>query len=176
MAVLTAYGYRALVDRRPAIGRATLVGGLTLGLIVEYHVTLELTAFANTAPPVYRILASQPRGVVAEFPMPLAHALPGDDAQYSYLSSFHWFPLINGYSGTYPPSYLARLDRLRGFPDEASIVQLRRDRVAYVIVHGSAYSGTGFREVRNRIAMGSDLVELGAFDDFEGHAVLYRMR
>ena len=102
---------------------------LALGLIAEYHVAFELAAYANTAPPVYRILAHQPRGVVAEFPVPRADALPGDDAEYAYMSTFHWFPLVNGYSGIYPPSYLARLEQLAGFPDDRSIRQLRRDGV-----------------------------------------------
>jgi hypothetical protein len=176
LAVLAAYGYRALVDRRPAILRAALVTGLTLGLIAEYHVTFALSVFATPSPPVYRVLASQPRGVVAELPMPPADRLPGREAEYSYLSTFHWFPLVNGYSGTYPPSYLARLEHLRGFPDEKSIRELRRDKVAYVILHGSSFTGAAFGDLRNRIALGGALVELGSFDDGEGHAVLYRLR
>jgi hypothetical protein len=176
LAVLAAYGYRAIVEGRPAIVRAWLVTALTLGVIAEYHVHFELAAFTNTAPPVYRMLARQPPGVVAEFPMPRADALPGDDAKYSYLSTFHWFPLVNGYSGTYPPSYLARLEDLRGFPDDASIRQLRRANVAYVILHGSAVSGAAFADLRDRIATGSVLVELGVFDDGDGPAVIYRLR
>lgn len=176
LAVLAAFGYRKLVERRPAIVRAALIGGLTLGLTAEYHVTFGLTAFPNTAPPVYRLLASQPRGVVAELPMPPADRLPGRDAEYSYLSTFHWFPLINGYSGTYPPSYLARLEQLQGFPDDKSILALRRENVAYVILHGSSYTGSAFGDTRSRIASDEALVELGSFDDAEGRAVLYRMR
>jgi hypothetical protein len=176
LAVLAAYGYHALVERRRAGVRYALVTLLTLGLIAEYQVTLPLAAFANTAPPIYHVLRTQPRGTVAELPMPLADRLPGRDAEYSYFSTFHWFPLVNGYSGTYPPSFFARLDAMENFPDERSILQLRRDNVAYVVVHGSAYSEAAFREIRDRIAMGSDLVELAAFDDNEGHAVLYRLR
>ena len=176
LGVLAAYGYQALVARRPAFVRAALVTALTLGLIVEYHVALNLAAYPNTAPPIYRFLASQPRGVVAEFPVPRADTLPGDDAEYSYLSTVHWFPLVNGFSGTYPPSYLARLRQLEGFPDDTSLRQLRQDTVAYVIVHGSSYPEAAFGDLRNRIATGGALVELGSFDDIEGHAVLYRLR
>ena len=176
LAVLAAYGYQALVDRRRATVRYALVTLLTLGLVAEYHVNLTLSEFANTAPPIYRVLRTQPRGIVAELPMPLGGSLPGHDAEYSYLSTFHWFPLVNGYSGTYPPSYLARLDAVQNFPDQRSIMQLRRDNVTYVMVHGYAYTEVAFRELRDRIAMGSDLVELAAFDDIGGHAVLYRLR
>jgi hypothetical protein len=176
LAVLAAYGYQALVERRPALVRAALVTALTLGLIAEYHVTVALVPFESIAAPVYRVLAQQPRGVLAELAMPTADRLPGREAEYSYMSTFHWFPLLNGYSGNYPPSYFARVERLHGFPDETSIRQLRLDNVAYVIVHRSAYPEPAFGLLRSQIAMGSDLVELGAFDDVEGLAVLSRMR
>jgi len=176
LGVLAAYGYQALVQRRPAFVRAAVVAALAVGLIAEYHVTFGLAAYANAAPPIYRFLAGQPRGVVAEFPVPRGDTLPGDDAEYSYLSTFHWFPIVNGYSGTYPPSYLARLEQLAGFPDDRSIRQLRRNDVAYVIVHGSSYPGAAFGDLRNRIALGGVLVELGSFDDVEGRAVLYHVR
>jgi hypothetical protein len=176
LAVLAAYGWQAIVDRRSPLVRAALLTGLTAGLIAEYHVTFALSTFTNTAPPVYRVLATQPRGIVAELPMPPADALPGRDAEYSYLSTFHWFPLVNGYSGTYPPSYLDRLERVLGFPEEQSILQLRRDNVAYVILHRSSYTPAAFEEMRNRVATGGALVELGSFDDGDGPAVLYRLR
>lgn len=176
LAVLAAYGYRVLVDRRRSLVRAALAAGLTVGLIAEYHVTFELRTFANTAPPVYRVLASQPRGIVAELPMPAADRLPGRDAEHAYHSTFHWFPLVNGYSGIYPRSYLARLGDLRGFPDGRSMVALRRDQVAYVILHGSSLTPEAFGELRNRISTDEALVELGSFDDAEGRAVLYRLR
>jgi hypothetical protein len=176
LAVLAAYGWQALVDRRSPLVRAALLAGLTAGLIAEYHVTFALSTFPNTAPPVYRVLASQPRGIVAELPMPPGDALPGRDAEYSYLSTFHWFPLVNGYSGTYPPSYLDRLERVLRFPDEQSILRLRRDNVAYVILHRSSYTPAAFEDLRNRAAIGGALVELGSFDDGDGLAVLYRLR
>ena len=176
LGVLAAYGYQALVEGRAARARAVLVAALTLGLLAEYRAVFGLAAYANSAPPVYRVLAHQPRGVVAEFPVPRVDALPGDDAEYAYMSTFHWFPLVNGYSGNYPRSYLTRLERLRGFPDARAIDQLRRDSVSYVVIHGSSYPGAAFGELRARIDAVGALAELGSFDDAEGHAVLYRMR
>jgi hypothetical protein len=174
--VLAAYGYQALARARGPAARAVLAGVLALAVLVEYRATFPLTTFANTAPPIYRILARQPPGVVAEFPVPRADALPGDEAEYAYMSTFHWFPLVNGYSGNYPPSFIERLDRLEDFPGPRSMAQLRRDGVTYVIVHGSAYPGEAFGELRGRLDATGALVELGAFDDAEGHAVLYRFR
>jgi hypothetical protein len=176
LGVLGAYGYQAVVESRTAIARAAVVTLLGLGLLVEYRVAFVLSAFPGSAPPVYRILAHQPRGVVAEFPVPRPDSLPGDEAEYGYMSTFHWFPLVNGYSGVYPPSYLNRLVRLGDFPGERSLGQLRSDGVAYVIVHGSSYPEPALRDLRARIGIEGALVELGSFDDAEGHAFLYRLR
>ena len=176
LGVLAAYGYRAIAaSRSPAVRRAVVLG-LAIGLLVEYHVTLALTPYPTEPTSVYRMLARQPRGVVAEFPVPRVDALPGDEARYAYMSTFHWFPLVNGYSGVYPPSYLARLGRLRNFPDLTSMIQLQRDGVRYLIVHGAAFGPATFAELQARLRADMAVSELGSFDDGEGPAVLYRMR
>ena len=50
------------------------------------------------------------------------------------MSTFHWFPIVNGYSGVYPPSYLARRDRLEHFPDQASLRNFARTGCRYVVL------------------------------------------
>jgi hypothetical protein len=85
-------------------------------------------------PPLYEFLAHQPDGVVAEFPIFLAH-----DARYAYMSMFHWKPLVNGYSGYLPPSYVERIRRLFRMPDPDGLAQLRADGVRYVIIHEGSY-------------------------------------
>ena len=92
------------------------------------------------------------------------------------MSTFHWFPLVNGYSGVYPRSYVARLDRLLDFPDARALAQLRRDNVVYVVLHGSSYPEPEFHALRVRIQLDGALAELGFFDDAKGRAVLYRLR
>jgi hypothetical protein len=176
LAILAAFGYATLAEGRRVVIRAALVGALALGLLAEYRTIATLVSYPNAAPPIYRLLAHLPRGVVAEFPVPSPSTLPGNEANYAYMSTFHWFPLVNGYSGIYPPSYLARLERLRNFPDPRSIVQLRQDKVDYVIVHKSASTDTAFSTLREHITTNGSLVELGAFDDADGPAVLYRIR
>src|SRR5262249_24419871 len=127
LAVLAAYGYVALAEARARTARLVLVTVLAAAMLLEYRVTLTLVDYPNAPTPVHKLLARFPRGVVAEFPAPRADALPGDDAEYAYLTSWTWDPLVNGYSGVYPASYLARLDRLRDFPGDRSLQQIRRD-------------------------------------------------
>jgi hypothetical protein len=172
-AVLAAYGYRLLVSAQPrAVRRAALVVA-TIVLLAEYRVTFVLTPYPNSAPEIYRVLAMQPRGVVLELPVPHVDALPGDEAHYAYSSTFHWFPLVNGYSGVYPPSYLARLERLRDFPGEASLRQIQADGVRYVVVHHASYSEVERSRVRKGLAA-IGMAELGTFPDGAGPATLYR--
>jgi hypothetical protein len=176
LAVLAAYGYRALAAGRSRAWRTGLVTLCACALIAEYSVDLKLETYTNTTPPVYRLLNSLPRGVVAEFPMPQPSSLPGWEPQYAYFSTFHWFPLVNGYSGTFPPSYLARLSRMPGFPDETSIRQLRRDGVRYVILHAAGYERRDLNALRVEIEKSGALAQLGSFPDPNGDAWLYQLR
>ena len=140
LAVLAGYGYTALHDAVPAAARRLLPWVLTAILLVEYRVLpLQLVPYDNSAPKVYSLIATLPRGVIAEFPMPRPESLPGPDAYYTYMSTFHWRPIVNGYSGFYPPAYFARLHEVRNFPDDRSLDVLREDGVNYVIVHLAFY-------------------------------------
>jgi hypothetical protein len=173
--ILAAYGYQALAAGRSVAARAALAAALGCGLLLEYRVSLRLADYTNTPPPIYRLLATLPRGPLAELPCPRLDALPGRDPEYAYLSTFHWFPLVNGYSGVYPASYLARIEGLRTFPDDRSIDRLRRDGVRYVIVHASAYEPEVRSSLEHRLDR-PEMIELGRFQDGSGTALLYRMR
>jgi hypothetical protein len=176
LGVLAAYGYQALTQSRSRMVRAAALVVCAAVLLAEYHVRLALVPYPNEPPPIYRVLAQQPKGVVAEFPVPRLDRLPGEEPGYAYMSIFHWFPLVNGYSGYYPESYLERLDRLRNFPNEGSIVQLRRDGVRYLVVHQSAYAPDARADLRLRIERSGAFTELGSFGDTDGEAWLFRMR
>ena len=176
LGVLAAFGYTAIVAGRTRRVRLGVAGVLAAVMLLEYRASVGLIAYSASAPPVYRVLARQPRGVVAEFPAPTVDRLPGRDPEWAFMSTFHWFPLVNGYSGNYPPSYLARLERLKGFPDETSIMQLRRDNVRYVIVHRSGYTDEVWTDMRTKLNLAGYFVELGIFDAADGQTLLYQVR
>ena len=102
--------------------------------------------------------------------MPPPEGLPGNDPRYSYLSTLHWFPTLNGYSGFNPPSYLDRVDALRSFPDDASIARLRRDGARYVVVHFDHYPRELRSLVREILVTRYRMPEVATFSD-EGSAV-----
>ena len=175
LGVLAGYGYQRLARGRSVSQRTLLVAVLSAAVLVEYHVSITLSEFPNTAPPIYRLLESQPPGPVVEFPLPRRDSLPYRDAEYSYMSTFHWFPLVNGYSGVFPRSYLTLLDRLQSFPDESSIRRLRAIGVRYLIVHGSTFRAVDWLTLHDGLAQ-LGVKELGRFDDAVGEAALYQVQ
>jgi hypothetical protein len=177
LAVLAAWGHTAVEAAFPQTRKRALAVVIWGVLMLEYWVApLQLAPYPNAPPPLYAWLAQQPRGVIAEFPMPVPEALPGDEARYAYMSTFHWMPVVNGYSGYYPPSYLTRIARLREFPDAASPERLRRDGVRYVIVHASSYAPDRAREVLTALSTDLSFIQLGHFHDGRGDAFVFKVR
>jgi hypothetical protein len=177
LAVLAGFGYTFLVAPLRARGRLIVLVLLLTGVLAEFFTRPTLVAYPTTPPPVYRLLATLPPGTVAEFPMPKVDGLPGPDPKYAYSSVFHWKPLVNGYSGFYPPTYVRRLVDLRRFPEPFSLRVLRRENVRYMVVHESGYAD---RELYEQTVSALDAAEgvrsLGAFSDGEGDAIVYALR
>ncbi len=92
------------------------------------------------APNVYKEVVRQaPTGVLAE--LPLGH--PDFDLRAMYYSIVHWRPLLNGYSGFYPPHYGQLVVSLSDVPrhPEIALNALRTQGATHVIVHEEAYLG-----------------------------------
>ena len=186
LAALAAYGHAAIErslrgeqreTRRSRIGPSVLAVAIGALLMLEYWVApLPLVRYPNAAPPVYAWLAQQPKGVVAELPVSPPQALPGDDPRYSYNSTFHWMPMMNGYSGYYPPSYLDNVHRLQRFPDGLATRTLQRAGVRYVIVHTDAYAFVKRGPLLDALARNHAFVPLGVFPDGSGTAVVFRLQ
>ena len=175
LGVLAGFGYVAIVRQLEGWQRRSLLAAIVAGLLIEYHVRLELTAYPNAAPDVYRRLAQQPVGVVAELPV-ASTAFPDAGAEYAYMSTFHWFPIVNGYSGVFPPSYVRRRDRLEHFPSPVSLAQLRGDGVRYVVLHAGRYAPDARAAILEGIARSGSFLELGAFGDGASLSYLYIFR
>lgn len=97
-------------------------------------------------PPVYRYLARLEQGsVAAHFPF----GLPEREIQYGYYAMLHGTPIINGYSGAFPPTYGVRGEFLSSPATDPQGVQmiLDVDRVTHVVVHRGAYLGDGGNRV-----------------------------
>jgi hypothetical protein len=90
------------------------------------------------APAVYHELAKQPADtVVVELPL----GPPDFDLRAMYYSTLHWRPVVNGYSGFYPPHYgqlMTALSEIPRHPD-VSLEALRSTGTTHVVLHEAAY-------------------------------------
>ncbi len=185
LGLLAAWGHAALegavagpgAPRRRArrLTLAALIGGV---ILLEYWVApLRLVSYPNKPSQLDVWLAQQPVGVVAHLPgVTSTRSLPGDDPRYVYLSTFNWLPMINGYSGYYPPSYLNRIERLSTFPSDTATAALRRAGVRYVIVHTTSYEDREVPDVLVALAKDERYTQLGSFSDGRGSSIAYRLR
>ena len=165
LAVLAGFGVARLCRGRSVSIQIAIVA-LSIGLVAlesRPH-SLELSELADRAPAVYTWLAAQPRGVVCEYPVGNLQGRAGpQDATYMYYATRHWQPLVNGYSGFAPPSYLELLDRLRTFPDDGAMTYLRERGVTYLLVHSPFYIRGDFAADVRALKARADVESVGRF-------------
>src|SRR5262249_3716874 len=92
-------------------------------------------AVADSNPPIMKVLR-RPGGPLLELPAnPPRQTGPPDaavprgpylDARAMYRSTYHWRPLLNGYSSYWPPGYVERMTLAQELPDPAALATLRR--------------------------------------------------
>jgi hypothetical protein len=119
------------------------------------------------APAVYQAVARGPAELVL---LELPINTPDYDLRALYYSTVHWRPLVNGYSGFFPPHYSrlgAALRDVARHPD-LSWEAIRASGATHVIVHEGAYLTDEGREI-SRL-----LTERGATDIYrDGTDVLF---
>jgi hypothetical protein len=151
LAILGGFGAAAVQRRRQApvvlaiASAAFLAEALVVPFIVNgvtpppgYNAPEPRLYRPGRAPAIYREIGRlAPAGVLAELPL----GEPDFDLRAMFYSTVHWRPLLNGYSGFYPPHYgtlaLAVNDVPR-FPNDA-LEALRRQGATHVLVHEGAY-------------------------------------
>jgi len=106
-----------------------------------------LSQFRQVEPfsPVYSMLATLPRGAVAEFPYWYERSDFPRHAYYMLNSTVHWQPLINGYSDHIPADFRKTVVQLSSFPARDSFGILARADARYVVFHLDMYN-TRLRE------------------------------
>ncbi|MBA2302043.1 MAG: hypothetical protein H0W08_05365 [Acidobacteria bacterium] len=153
VAALAAFGLsllRAKYERRPAVRRALTVGALVLVTVEALRIPVGYST-PHATPSVYQVLTLEPNAVLVELPLyePRAFQL---NALYMLHSTVHWRPILNGYSGFRPASYVRHYERLIGFPDASSLAYLREIGVTHVAVHANAFAEKAGHERLQAIA------------------------
>lgn len=170
--VLAAFGLAGLETRltRPA-GRA-LLAALLVGLVVFEFAAPTVPsgrsdAVAARTGTLEGWLAAQPPGAVMR--LPLVTALNGPSL---YRRRAHRQPIAYGHGSFYPPAWLRDAARVEGFPDDASLAQLRDWGVRYLLVGRHAFDdgwadtpGMSWSAVEQALAARRDLRFIGVFQD-----------
>jgi hypothetical protein len=109
---------------------------LLLVLVVAdlYRAPLRMRE-APPVPSVYRTLARLPRGPVIELPYWSERIAYHRHAEYMLASTYHWQPLVNGYSDHIPQDFRDQAQPLSGFPSRESFAILEKVGARYVVAH-----------------------------------------
>jgi hypothetical protein len=155
LAVLAGYGVAALQRRSPArtvrLGIvAALAGVAVLESLVWPAAHAEPVPVGEGVPAVYRWLADRTEGPILELPM--AFTPDGPRLDYQYLSTYHWQPTPDGYSGFIPPKHGQIAYEMERFPSERSVSLLQALDVGYVVIHTDRYPASRWSEMETALA------------------------
>jgi hypothetical protein len=117
-------------------------------------------------PDVYRWLAAEKPGPILEVPLGR-----GEDCQYMYFSTYHWLPLVNGWSGFIPPTYAQTVQAFQALPSRTAVESLSAMGVKAMVVHLDRLQRHAARQWRQ-----AQLAELGLEQVAEfGADIVYRI-
>jgi len=101
------------------------------------HRALEVPV-GSRVPEVYRRLAMLEPGVVLELPAGAKSSFLQivRESRYAYFSTYHWNPILNGYTGHQPPSSSDVMVVAQALPDPRAVDLLgRMTGLTYIVVH-----------------------------------------
>jgi hypothetical protein len=148
LAVIAGFAIAWMARRRPWVPWA-------LGLAIACELALWTPQWGwpswplHEAPPpaaAYRMLAVLPRGGVVEFPFPYVRSNFHNHTEAMYWSTYHWQPLVNGYSDLIPGNFEEIALPINAFPDPRSFEIVRARNARYVLWRTDYYKGA-VREV-----------------------------
>jgi hypothetical protein len=171
-ATLAGFGVAGL-GRRLGTRRFWPAAAMAIVLLVNLearHAPLRLRMFTEI-PSIYDVLAPARGAVIVELPF---H--PPDvffaNAGYMLNSTRHWHPMLNGYSGYQPMSYVGTFNAIQGFPDQAALTALHDRDVTHVVVHSEGFRGAFGNERYESLARTGALTLVAE----DGDIRIYRLR
>ncbi len=170
LAIVAGFGMAGLAKR---YGTRTWWTALAAGLFLAVNVEAlraplgyrEYTGIPKIYDDVARI--ADPNVVLAEIPL-YSPRLAHGNAPYMLFSTRHWRPILGGYSGFTPASFVTIYDAVQSFPDDGSLVALHGLGVTHVVVHRS-------RLPADRFAAIAKISSLQLQND-DGEVYLYKLR
>ena len=151
LAVLAAFAVRALRDRFPARRGIVATVACAAALLELNDIPFDWRE-ADPIPASYQVLAGLPRGPVVEFPFYDRRIDFHIHSRYMLNSTFHWQPLVNGYSDHIPADFRTVAPVLATFPSRESFGAMRQRRVRYLTLHRSRYGRSAAADIEQRLA------------------------
>ena len=178
LAALGAYGWARVMRGRSKSVTASATIVMAAALLLDFRTTLDKWLTIPERPAeVYRWLADQPRSVVAEVPLARADQLHSiSDGLYMFNSTWHWQPIVNGYSGFFPRTFIELAEQTASFPDDRSIAYLKQRGVDLIVIHGSLMSRDEFGEMTAALLARPDIEPTAQFEEQTGPDVVFRLR
>lgn len=141
LALLAAAGAETLRRRVPGRAAGRVLAAALVGAVLVEGAGGAQPVEVPDAPPAVRTAAP-----------PLLHLPIGPDPLYVFWSTGGFPPVVNGYSGFFPQSYVRLYDDLARFPDRRSLAVLGDLGVRTVLYHtelarGTAWEASGSRSV-----------------------------
>ena len=172
MSVLAGLGLAHLRKHRTGSAAAAALGiaAIVVANAEALRAPFEYRPFEGI-PRLYKLLEDQPHVVLAEVPFFPRQAV-FENAEYVLNSTADWKPLMNGYSGYTPDSYVNYANVFWYFPRDYAIEAMKRAGVTHIMVHPDRF-GSEAPDVLAAIEKRSDLELLGVAP----HGLrLYRLR
>ncbi|MCG6925956.1 MAG: hypothetical protein LJF30_11670 [Acidobacteria bacterium] len=158
LAMLAAKGL-TLLRLRPIVVAVVGVLGLAETLIAPIPMPgwTKVIDTREEPPPVYRWLAERPvLDPIIHLPMFDSRALfrrPAfHESVYMAYSTLHWNPMVNGYAGIEPKSYVRIRREMMSFPGERFLDLLREAGVRYIVLHRKGYGPNQTRRLEAQMA------------------------
>jgi hypothetical protein len=127
---------------------------VTAALVVAAAGELAVPVYMPEVPPVepvYRTLATLPRGAVIEMPFFYPEVGLFQHTKYMLASTAHWMPMVNGYSDYIPPDFYEHVMLLAPFPSRDAFKILEPDAVRYAVFHMNGYNAENRNDVLTRL-------------------------
>jgi hypothetical protein len=131
-AQLLSGGRRVVAGALAAVASATFLFELTPWTFGPSWVPV-----GAAVPPAYQWLAAHgDGGPLLELPLQRINLLR--ESRYMYYSTYHWLPLLNGYSSYPPASWLALADATGRLPDPAALDDVLALHPRWILLHREA--------------------------------------
>jgi hypothetical protein len=134
-AVVSAYGVATI--RRWTRGRSwSTAAAVTILALLALEPLAAPVYYSryNGIPRIYDRLAGEEHAIAVELPLPMPRGA-FFNAPFMMNSTAHWKPMVNGYSGFLPDSYVEHYNQLHTFPAPETIAVLQQLGVTHAFVH-----------------------------------------